>query len=603
MLKTHFTIIINLLLIIQVFSQNQNIHIANVYYQQGELEKAKLLYDELAKEPENISSINSNYIQVLKRIGEFKEAKNYFKNILKWFPTNLSYQVDELAYFFDTGQLLLFEKKFENVKTKYFNRRFQLAHLGRQLSNRGMYHEAVEIFLIARTASKVSSDYALELARIYSFLNEKEHMVNEYLNYATLSRQNAGYVKNIFQNLMQDEEDLTFLEQALIVKIQKEPEETIYPDLLIWLELQRKNFFAAFVQSRALDRREQTSGNNTLRVGQIAIENKHWDDAIEIFQYLVNNYSSQKYQAYYRRLLIEAKEGKVKSTFPVDRIEIKNLSKDYKKLFDDIGPDRSTYEGLRNMARLHAFYLQEIDTAAVVLRFLISNYRVGKTLISKCKMDLGDIYILKNQPWEATLLYAQVEKANRDSPIAYEAKLRNARLQYFTGNFALAKSHLDILKRATTRKVSNDAIDMTILITNNTYLDSIDVVMQTYASVDLMIFQNLNKKAQFTLERMLEDYPGHSISDEVYWKLAVLHEQFGEFEKSIEYLTKIIEEFSFDILVDDAAFKIAKLTEESLGDRFRAQELFRKFIVEYPGSSYSAEARTRFRKLRGDFKF
>lgn len=582
-------------------AQSHEVQLANEYYQQGELEKAKSLYDKLANDRRNISRINSNYIEVLRQLGEPKETEQYFTRILKWFPGNIGFRVDELNYYFQSPDQKAFEKKFSDLQKQYESSRFQLGLIGQQLASKRMYPQSISMYEKARAVSGIPTSYSLELARIYGLVNDKEKMVDEYLTFSQEGRQNANYIKNIFQNLLKEEDDLGFLERTLIKRMQQEPDNRTYPDLMIWLELQRQNFYGAFLQSRALDRREENAGNHTRRVGRIAMDNSSWDDAITIFEYLVKTYQHPTNQAYHRKMLIEAKEGKVKNTFPINRGEIKNLSREYSRLYEEIGPNNSTFEALRNMAHLHAFYLGEIDTAAIVLRFLIDTPRAGKTLISKSKMDLGDIYILRNKPWEATLLYSQVEKANRDSPLAYEAKLKNARLHYFTGNFSLAKSHLDILKRATTREISNDAIDLTVLITDNTYLDSTDVVMQTYANIDLMIFQNEHAKAKRELEKMLVDHVGHSISDEVYWRLANIHERSGEFHNAIDYLTKITQEFGYDILADDAAFKIAKMTEEQLGDLPAAQELYREFMTTHPGSSYTAEARSRFRKLRGDF--
>jgi tetratricopeptide (TPR) repeat protein len=450
-------------------AQSIQIQLADEYYQKGELEKAKSIYDKLADDKRYISRINSNYQEVLKQIGEPKELEKYFDQVIKWFPSNITYQVDQIAYYYERADEKNYLKGLDNLKEQHRDNRFQLSMIGQQLANKRMYSQSANFFLYARVSSGIPSSYALEMARIYSLLNEKEAMVNEYLTYAKVNRQNTAYIKSIFQNLLQEEDDMTFLETALIQRMQQEPNERTYPDLMIWVELQRKNFYGAFLQARALDRREETNGNQTQRVGRIAMDNEAWDDAVSIFSYLIKTYKEAPSQAYYRKMLIEAKEGKVKNTYPIDRSAIKSLSRAYRDLYEELGPNNYTFEALRNLAHLHAFYLGEIDTAAIVLRHLISSPRVSKNLVSQSKLDLGDIYILRDNPWEATLLYSQVEKAHRDSPLAYEAKLKNARLHYFTGNFALAKSHLDILKRATTREISNDAIDLTILITDNTF--------------------------------------------------------------------------------------------------------------------------------------
>ena len=47
------------------------------------------------------------------------------------------------------------------------------------------------------------------------------------------------------------------------------------------------------------------------------------------------------------------------------------------------------------------------------------------------------------------------EKIQKENPVGYEAKLKNAKLSYYKGNFSLAQSHLDILKEATTRERGN----------------------------------------------------------------------------------------------------------------------------------------------------
>ena len=56
--------------------------------------------------------------------------------------------------------------------------------------------------------------------------------------------------------------------------------------------------------------------------------------------------------------------------------------------------------------------------------------RYDDKLKARAKLDLGDIYLLKGEPWESTLLYSQVEKDMKEDPLGHEAKLRNAKLSY-----------------------------------------------------------------------------------------------------------------------------------------------------------------------------
>jgi len=511
MLITRCLLLMIMLFPLALFAQEEKIQLANEYYQQGDYDKARDLFDQLAQSRNNISRINTNYIELLRKQSDHKALKQYFQRILKWYPSNLAYQVDQLVYYHQAKDHKQADKIIVNLKRRYGQNRYQMRALAHELAAERMYETSVEFFVRARELSNNPYVYALDLARVYRLLNQKEKMVDEYLNYATKSRQSSAYIKNIFQNMIKENEDLSYLENTLIRRMQKEPNETTYPDIMIWVELQRKNFYSAFLQSRALDKRKQNAGNETLRVARIAMDNGSWHDAITIFEYLADAYGDTPRRTYYRKMLIEAKEGKVKNTYPVDKAAIRNLSNEYRQLYEHSPNTTATFEALKNLANLHAFYLDEMDTAAIVLRRLIDEPRASSALVAEAKIDLGDIYLLKDKPWEATLLYSQVEKSHKESPVGYMAKLKNAKLHFYNGNFSLAKSHLDILKKATTREIANDAIDLSVLITNNTYLDSTDQVMQQYAAIDLMIFQNKYQTARKELKQMLTRYPNHSI--------------------------------------------------------------------------------------------
>jgi len=75
----------------------------------------------------------------------------------------------------------------------------------------------------------------------------------------------------------------------------------------------------------------------------------------------------------------------------------------------------------------------------------------------------------------------------------------------------------------------------------------------------------------------------------------------GNAEAAINYLDQILTAYSYDILADDAAFKKAEIVELHIKDIEQAKSLYQQFLVEYPGSLYVADARKRFRILRGDF--
>ncbi|MAE82547.1 MAG: hypothetical protein CMB80_07435 [Flammeovirgaceae bacterium] len=581
-------------------AQTDQAKLANEYFQQGQFDKARAMFEDLEKNRSVIPLIHANYFRLLLEEQDIKGAEKYLDRVIKSFPGNLNYQVDLAFLYHSVGDQDQLDKYLSSLKKQFQENQYQLSTIAQYLVSHQMYDNAIEFYNTARKLNGRQSAYALDMAALYRMKNDKPKMTEEYINYAEGNPANLAYVKNLFQNILTEPEDQEFLEETLISKIQKDPDNNLYSDLLIWLELQRKNYYAAFIQARALDRRNQQPGDQSMRIARIAYDNESWDDAIDIYSYVIDTYGDDYNYPQARRFLIKSKENQVKTAFPVDTLAIRNLAIEYGQLYDQIGPNYTTLEALKNKALLHAFYLDELDTASKILNFVIQNRRAPRALVSECKLDLGDIYILTGEPWESTLLYSQVEKDNKESPLGYEAKLRNARLNYFTGNFSLAKSHLDILKLATTREISNDAIALSLLITDNTAFDTTDLVMQEFANAELLIFQNKTQQAEAKLTKILEDNPGHSITDEVYWLQSKLELKAGNYQQAVDYLDKIIEAYNYDILSDDAFYKKATIIQDYLHDEESAMTQYQEFLKEHPGSMYAAEVRLRIRQLRGD---
>jgi tetratricopeptide (TPR) repeat protein len=578
----------------------EGIQLANEYLIQGEEIKALDIYQNLAKSPANIPLIHANYFTLLIQTQDYKSATKYIQRLIKDYPDNINYQIDLGILYQDQNLLKESDLQFKQVIESTKSDQYLLRLAAQYFTSKQLFNYAVDTYNASRKVLKQPNAYNLELANLYRVLGQKSEMLNEYMSFASTHPNNLNYVKNILQSLLTEEDDLRELEQTLIQKAQENPNDIIYSDLIIWVNLQRKDFYGAFLQTKALEKRIQSDGVRLLEIGMIALENKAYDDATKIFTYITTEYPKSPNYPISRKLMINAREGLVKNTFPINYDEIKRLILDYQNLVDELGLNPSTLEALRNKALLHAFYLDEKEIAIQILQQIISIPRASAELQANCKIDLGDIYILIGQPWESALLYSQVEKANKETPTGYMAKLKNARLNYYKGDFELAKGHLDILKLATSREISNDAIALGVLIEDNTALDTSDYVMREYAAVELLLFQNKLQESIIAFESMLKKYPRHSLTDEIYWNLANIYQKLGKFDLAVNYLAKISEDYNEDILADDAYYLMARIYEDQLGDREKAKALYREFLVKYPGSKFVAEARLHFRKLRGD---
>src|SRR5688500_15758334 len=337
--------------------------------------------------------------------------------------------------------------------------------------------------------------FCLELAMLYRIKGNQDKMVQEYLSYVTQSSANIQYVKNVMQALLTKPEELESLEKLLYDKIQAQPDIEVYSDLLIWVTMQQKNFYASFIQARAYDKRYKREGEKSMEVARVALDNEDYDNALKVYRYVIREFPNGQTYLLARLGLIRTREARVKKTFPVNQDSVRILINDYKDFIRQYPDNINSLEAAREEALLFANYLDQKDSAIQIINKLLLNPRTSLHLKSRAKLDLGDIYLLKGESWESTLLYSQVEKIQKENPIGYEAKLKNAKLSYYKGDFRLAQEHLDILKQATTREIANDALDLSMRIKENIAFDSVGEALKQYASIELLLYQNKNEQA------------------------------------------------------------------------------------------------------------
>lgn len=584
---------------ISSFCQDDDVRLANEYYLAGEYEKAKIKYDELSRKSLNIPFIYINYVNTLTSLEEFDAAEKLIKKCIKTYPDNIVYKTDLLVLYRESKSSKG-DRYLSDLIKEVRNNSFYVDNAADYLIRKNLFEDAKQVYLEGRKNAPGKSAYALGLAKVNFHLGKKRESIDELLNELYNNPGQTELIKNILQNYLTEAEDFELLESILYEKVQKDPENIGLNELLLWINIQNRNFRNALIQAKAIDKKNKTQGSKLLEVGMIALENKDYQNAEKFFQYIADKYSDGYNYHTARRYLILTKELTVKNTFPLDLDKIRSLVGDYRNLIRDVGRRPQGFEAMRSMASLYAFYLNENDSAVVILYEAISLSRHDFRFMSQCKMDLADIKLLTNEPWEASLLLSQVEKDMKEDPLGHEAKLKNAKIAYYNGEFELAQGHLDILKMATTREIANDAMDLSILIQDNLGLDTSAEALEEYASIDLLLFQNRHLEALQKLDSMLLKFPKHSLTDEIYWLKYKIYSKTGNIDNSLLMLDYILTSHKDDIFGDDALFAKGQLYDFKHQDKEKAILIYTDLLIEFPGSIFSAEARKRIRFLRGD---
>lgn len=610
LIKRKAVFLVTFLLLATINTQGQNhadVQLANEYLLKGDKKKAIELYKDLAKNDANIPLIHNNYLNLMIDIGAYPDAQDYLKRLVRRDPENMQYKLDVGLVYVRSGDVGKADRYFKEMSTGVRSNIQQAKMMSDYLAAKSLSEYSIMVLTECRNHLGNPYLFCLELAMLYRIQGQQDKMVQEYLSYVTQSSANIQYVKNVMQALLTKPEELQTLERLLYDKVQRNPDVEVYSDLLIWVTMQQKNFYASFVQARAYDKRYKREGEKSLEVARVALDNADYDNASRIYRYVIKEYRGTSNHLLARLGLIRTREERVKETYPVNADSVKALIEDYENFVTEYPSNPNSLEASRNQALLYANYLDKKDEAISILNKLINNPRATLFLKSKAKLDLGDIYLLKGEAWESTLLYSQVEKTQKENPVGYEAKLRNAKLSYFRGNFRLAQEHLDILKEATTREIANDAMDLSMRIKENIAFDSVGEALKQYASIELLLYQNKIDSALANIGQLKQGispkgaFPNRTILDDVYWLEANIRMKRGEFDQSLALLQRIIDEYPDDVLSDDAFFLQGEIYERQLNDKQKAMEIYREFLTKYPGSVFAAESRKRFRTLRGDF--
>ncbi|MEK6614568.1 MAG: tetratricopeptide repeat protein, partial [Bacteroidota bacterium] len=255
---------------------------------------------------------------------------------------------------------------------------------------------------------------------------------------------------------------------------------------------------------------------------------------------------------------------------------------------------------LKNLAHLQGFFMGKTKEASDLLNEAIKLPGINETTQAECKLELGDILLMTGEIWDASLLYSQVEFDFKHEPLGNEAKFRNAKLSYYNGEFQWAQAQLDVLKGSTEKLIANDAMFLSLTISDNLKEEGDSLALSMFSRADLFVFRNEFGKSLTTLDSILQKFQNTSLADDILYKKYQIKMKEGKFTDASEQLQKILDNYAFDILGDDAMFKLAEINELYLNNSEKAKQLYEDILTKFPGSLYTVEARKRFRRLRGD---
>lgn len=577
----------------------QDARLAQHYFQNGEYEKASTLYEKLFSLNEDNDFYFDRYIDCLLAIEAYDECEKVVKKQIRRNPQNVNLYVTYGKLY---ERQFLDEEATEQYKLAISNLTrdpFTITRLANAFVVLTKYDLAIETYEKGAALLRDDNIFAYNLGELYRRKGDIPKMIESYLNALDANPDRLSTVQTIFQRYFLPE-DYSELQTQLYTRLQKNENAAHFIELLTWVFIQRKDYKNALRQVRALDRRLRENGGRVYQLAEVASNDKDYDSAIDAYQYVVEKGKESPFYLDAKRELLSTKRNKIVQGYAYTSQELLQLEQEYESFLQEFGRSRLTADIILEQAELEALYINNIDKAISLLNEMINYPNVDKTVEANGKISLADYYLIKGEIWEATLLYSQVDKDFKEDILGHEARFRNAKLSYYTGDFQWAQAQFEVLKASTSKLISNDAIDMSVFIMDNLGLDTTAQALEMYAQADLLVFQNRFSDAFAKLDSLTMLFPKHSLEDDILYLESKVYIKKREYVKAAEALQKIIDNFGDEIRADNAIFELAQLYETHLNDQEKAKELYEKLFIEYSGSTFAVEARKRFRILRGD---
>ena len=181
-----------------------------------------------------------------------------------------------------------------------------------------------------------------------------------------------------------------------------------------------------------------------------------------------------------------------------------------------------------------------------------------------------------------------------------EANLKTAKTSYFKTDFVWASHQLKVLKSASSQLIANDALDLFLLISDNTVEDSTQVALKKFARADFLLYKNKKQEALSAFQTILKEHKGEQIEAVTLLRIGKIHEQLGDFNAALEQYKIIIDKHKDCIYVDEALYFAAEIYNFQLKDTEKAKPLYEEMIFKHEDSIYYVDARKKYRQLRGD---
>ena len=571
----------------------QNDQLALDYFEKGEFEKAVTLYEEIhTKQPTNLFFFEK-LLHCYRQLQQFDKAENLIEKRKQKY--NQPTMQIELGYNFQLQKQQDKANKFYQLALDEIQKEPNQAYqLGGNFEKKTLLDWALKAYELGQKFNpNLNFDY--QMALLQGQMGNVELMIDKLFDYAYAKPEFAPTVQSFLSRFLMENSNESFpayVKKTLLIRTQKTPD-IFWNQFLSWFYVQQKEYDKAFIQERAIYKRNPESFYEIVTLAQLAIEDNQDETAQTILTFVLENTSDVGLQMQAHHFLMKMKiENATAKDYPQIQLELQELVKKF-----GVSPYSLKLQLL--LANFEAFYRNQPKNAIEQLQKTLElplNLREAAAV----KMELADIMVYDEKFNQAILYYAQVEDNLKNDELAHEASMKMAKANYYKADFEWTLQQVKNLKQSSSLLIANDAIELFMLIQDNSVEDSTKTALTAFAKADLKLYQKKKDEALQAFLTILEKHKGESIQDITLLRIAQIYEQKKQFDLALNYYNKILTDHADGIFVDEALFFSAEIYRIELNQPEKAKPLYERMVLNHPDSIYFTNSRINYRILRGD---
>ena len=468
------------------------------------------------------------------------------------------------------------------------------------------FDRAIEVLEQGRERLNAPNAFQTQIAYLYNLNGQHKKAITEYLELLAQNERQLGFVRNRLDAFIQQADALNASIQGAEEGVRNEPLNASYRELLAWLYMEDERYTEALDVYRALDRLGQEQGQRLIAFANQAADANAFAAAEKAYEEILDRYPDAPTARQAQRGLGDIHRRWAnhidEQVFDTDgnRISAPHYEaaveayRTYLRTYPNT--DAAAYV-LRQLGRLQQDVFLQLGEAESTLRQVVGQYPESPAA-NEARYDLGRIALMRGNLEEARLTFSRLVGSLRTGDLAEQARYELALIHFYRGEFDAAKTQASAVKANTSTDVANDAIELNVLLLQNTGPDSLNTPLTMYGEAKLQQRQRRYDAALTTLDSLLSAHGRHSLADDARFQRARTLRDQRRYEAAHQAFAEVALMHPKSPLADRSLFEAAEIQAEALNNPKAALKLYRQLLQEYPQSLLASDARSRIRSLQ-----